>query len=177
MCTIVTQVPAMLAHERVGNADNALACAEIILGGDRPQGGTESKRQHSSAHACRGRILAAQDQADEAEAAFKSAAEAAEAIGHHFLTSIALRDLCKHVLDGAGRGEEGQTRLEVAVSRLACSVEDLDGIVYPRAGGVFFGSTLRCGDGEQWRRPVIYIHVPFVTNSAFSSRQRLKSSS
>ena len=43
-----------------------------------------------------------------------------------------LRDLCKHVLDGAGRGEEGQKRLEEAVSRLACSVEDLDAYVFPR---------------------------------------------
>ena len=56
----------------------------------------------------------------------------AEAAGLHFLTALTLRDLCKHVLDGAGRGEEGQKRLEEAVSRLACSVEDLDAYVFPR---------------------------------------------
>jgi len=35
------------------------------------------------------------------------------------------------VLEAAGRGEEGKRRLAEAVSGLACSVEDLDGIVYP----------------------------------------------
>ena len=127
----VTLVPVMLAHERVGNADGALESAKIILGGDRPRGGTESKRHHSFAHACRGRILAAQGKGDEAEAAFEAAMEAAEEGSCHFFTAIWLRDLCKHVLDGAGRGEEGRKRLEEAVSRLACSVGDLDAIVYP----------------------------------------------
>jgi len=35
------------------------------------------------------------------------------------------------VLDGVGRGDEGRKRLEEAVSRLECSVEDLDAYVYP----------------------------------------------
>ena len=129
--SFVTMVPAMLAHERVGSDEGALAFVKIILEAELPKGGTVCKRQHSFAHACRGRILAAQGNADEAEAAFESAAEAAEAGGCHFFTAIWLSDLCKHVLDGAGRGEEGRKRLEEAVSRLACSVEDLDAIVYP----------------------------------------------
>ena len=129
---IITQVPAMLAHERVGSAEGALACAAGILETDIAKGGTESKRLHSLAHACRGRVLAAQGKMEAAEAAFDSAFEVAEAAGLHFLTALTLRDLCKHVLDGAGRGEEGQKRLEEAVSRLACSVEDLDAYVFPR---------------------------------------------
>ena len=40
-------------------------------------------------------------------------------------------DLCKHVLDGSGRGDEGRKRQEEVVARLACSVDDLDTIVYP----------------------------------------------
>ena len=55
-----------------------------------------------------------------------SIAAAATPCDYRFLVAIALRDLCKHVLDGAGRGEEGRKRLEEAVSQLACSVEDLD---------------------------------------------------
>eukprot|EP01045_Picozoa_sp_COSAG04_P015779 COSAG04_NODE_1273_length_7466_cov_76.544319_3_plen_81_part_00 len=76
-------------------------------------------------------IMASQDKADEAAAAFEAALEITTAYGWHFLTAITLRDLCKHVLDGVGRGEEGRKRLEEAVSRLACSLEDLDTIVFP----------------------------------------------
>ena len=88
-------------------------------------------RVRSFAYACRGRILAAQGKMEAAESAFDAACESAESGQHHFLTAVWLRDLCKHVLDGAGRGEEGRKRLEEAVSRLACSVEDLDAHVYP----------------------------------------------
>jgi hypothetical protein len=126
-----TRQVCMLAHERVGNSDQALACAEITLKADRAHGGTDSRWHHAFAHACRGRILASQGSADEAEVAFEAAVEATEADGLHFFTAIWLRDLCKHVLDGAGRGEEGQKRLAEAVSRLACSVEDLAGVQYP----------------------------------------------
>ena len=90
-----------------------------------------SKRQHSFAHACRGRILAGQGEADEAEAAFEAAVKASESADWPFLSAVWLRDLCKHVLDGAGRGDEGRKRLEEAVSRLECSVDDLDAYVYP----------------------------------------------
>ena len=129
---IVTMTPAMLAHERVGNAESALECAAIITEADPvTEGGSKCRLQHYFAHSCRGRALASQDKADEAEAAFEAALEVTAAYGWHFLTAIALRDLCKHVLDGAGRSEEGRKRLEEAVSRLECSVEDLDTVVYP----------------------------------------------
>eukprot|EP01045_Picozoa_sp_COSAG04_P000395 COSAG04_NODE_9_length_43480_cov_106.113806_8_plen_362_part_00 len=121
----------MLAHERAGSAEGALASAAIILCGDRTKGGTEDHILHCLAHSCRGRILAGQGKADDAEAAFEAALAAAAPFDFHFLTAIALRDLCRHVLDGAGRGEEGRKRLEEVVARLACSVEDLDGYVYP----------------------------------------------
>ena len=83
------------------------------------------------APSCRGRVLSAQGKADEAKVAFEKAAAAKEAHGDHFLTALTLRDLCKHVLDSTGRGEEGRERLEGAVSQLACSVEDLDRVVHP----------------------------------------------
>ena len=121
----------MLAHERAGSAEGALESAAIILEADRPEGGTGDTKAHSLAHACRGRILAAQDKADEAEAAFESSAAVAATYGHDFLVAIALRDLCKDVLVGAGRGEQGKKRLEEAVSGLACSAEGLDRVVFP----------------------------------------------
>ena len=127
----VSMVPALLAHERLGSIDGALECAAIILDADRAEGGSKFSRIRSFAHACRGRILAAQGKMEAAESAFDAACESAESGQHHFLTAVWLRDLCKHVLDGAGRGEEGRKRVEEAVSRLACSVEDLDGHVYP----------------------------------------------
>jgi hypothetical protein len=67
-----TSVVAMLAHERVGSSEDALACAAIILEASRPDGGSESKLHHSLAHGCRGRILAAQGKAEVAEAGKKT---------------------------------------------------------------------------------------------------------
>ena len=124
-------VPAMLAHERVGRADGALACAALILEGDRSEGGGGQSRTRSFAHACRGRVLATQGKMEAAEVAFEASIALAEAAKNPFVAALALRDLCKHVLDGAGRSEEGRKRLEEVVSRLACSVEDLDAIVIP----------------------------------------------
>ena len=123
----MTQVPAMLAHEKMDSFEGALACAMIILGADRTQGGTFCKRQHSFAHACRGRILAVQGKADEAQAAFQSAIEVADAGAHHFLAAIALRDMYKHLGGGSG----GQRRLEEAAALVSCSVEDLAKYSYP----------------------------------------------
>ena len=131
MIQIISMVPAMLAHERLGSVDGALESAAIILEADRSEGGSKVSRVRSFAYACRGRILAAQGKMEAAESAFDAACESAESGQHHFLTAVWLRDLCKHVLDGAGRGEEGRKRLEEAVSRLACSVEDLAGVQYP----------------------------------------------
>jgi len=122
---------AMLAHERLGSTEGALTCAGIILGAELTMGGTTSRQRHSLAHASRGRILAAQGNCDEAEAAFEAAIERADSYGGHFFAALALRDLCEHVLDGTSRAEAGRQRLAVAVSSLACSVEDIEGIVYP----------------------------------------------
>lgn len=118
---------AMLAHERLGSADGALAFAAIILESNMAQSGGGSSRARSLAHACRGRVLASmQGKMEAAEEAFEAAQEVAEAGQNHLLTATALRDLRKHVLDGAGRGDEGKERLEEAVSRLACSAADLE---------------------------------------------------
>ena len=129
-----TLLAAMLAHERLGSADGALQCAGIILEADLTMGGTTSKQRHSLAHATRGRVLAvveAGGKVEEAEAAFEAAIEAADSYGGHFFAALALRDLCKHVLDGTSREQEGRQRLEVAASGLACSVAEIDSIVYP----------------------------------------------
>ena len=87
---IVTMTPAMLAHERVGNAESALECAAIITEADPvTEGGSKCRLQHYFAHSCRGRALASQDKADEAEAAFEAALEVTAAYGWHF--SLQLR--------------------------------------------------------------------------------------
>ena len=54
---------------------------------------------------------------DEAETAFEAAVEVATACGNHFFAALALRDLCKHVLEAVGRGEEGKRRLEQVRTR------------------------------------------------------------
>ena len=66
-----------------------------------------------------------------AEAAFEAACELAEAGKMPFLTALAVRDLCTHVLDCTGQSEEGRKRLDEVVSHLACSVDDLAAIVLP----------------------------------------------
>jgi hypothetical protein len=126
-----TTLVAMLAHERLGNTHSALACASILLEADLTMGGTRSALRHSFAHASRGRVLASEGRVGEAETAFTGAVEMAEGCGSHFFAALALRDLCNHVLDGASQGQEGRRRLEEVASQLACSVDDLDGIVYP----------------------------------------------
>lgn len=127
----VTMVPAMLAHERAKSSDGALACAKVILEGDRAEGGDGTSCERSLAHSCRGRVLAAQGKMEAAEAAFEAACEVAEAGKMPFLAALALRDLCRHVLHGTARGEEGRERFEEVASRLACSVDDLDAVVIP----------------------------------------------
>ena len=126
-----TVLVAMLAHERLGSTTSAMKCAAIILEADLTMGGTTSRQRHSLAHATRGRILAAQGELDEAEAAFEAAIEAANSYGGHFFSALAMRDLCKHVLGGTTRSEEGTDRLGEMVAELACSAEDMEGIVYP----------------------------------------------
>ena len=111
-------------------SDRATAEAEATSGASQELNTLEPHR-YAFAHACRGRILATQGKSADAEVAFELAIEAIAATGWHFLTAIVLRDLCKHVLNGAGRGEEGKQRLDEAVAQLACSVEDLDAFVYP----------------------------------------------
>ena len=96
--------------------------------------GRRSAGAHSLAHATRGRVLAvveAGGKVEEAEAAFEAAIEAADSYGGHFFAALALRDPCKHVLDGTSREQEGRQRLEVAASGLACSVAEIESIVYP----------------------------------------------
>jgi hypothetical protein len=106
-------------------------------GGSSSSGGatvslnTLEPHRHAFAHACRGRILAAQGQPTEAEVAFELAIETIAKTGWHWLTALVLRDLCTHVLDGAGRGQEGQQRLQAVVATLTCTAEDLDAFVYP----------------------------------------------
>ena len=127
-----TTLMAALAHERLGCAQGALVCASIILEADLAKGGTRSTLWHSFAHASRGRVLAGDGRADEAEASFAAAVETAEKSGSHFFAALAVRDLCRHVLDNDSRGEEGRVRLEgIVSSRLACTIEDLGGIAYP----------------------------------------------
>ena len=126
-----TLTVAMLAHERLGSTDGALRCAAITLEAELPMGGTTSRQRHSLAHAARGRILAAKGKADEAEVAFEAAIAAADSYGGRFFAALALRDMCKHVLDGSDRAEEGRQRLVAKVGELVCSIEDLERIVYP----------------------------------------------
>ena len=49
----ITMIPAMLAHERAGNPEGALACVAIILEAAVADGGTECTRTHAFAHTCR----------------------------------------------------------------------------------------------------------------------------
>lgn len=136
----VNLLSAMLLHERVGGPggnESALTFAAAVLETDMAQGGTLCKWQHSIAHACRGRILAAATQAAAARTAFEAAAEAAESHGYHLLSAMALRDLRVHVLDRdkphgrhkAGQGGAEAQRLAGVMGKLRCSDEELEALV------------------------------------------------
>ena len=141
-CDWNSMVPAMLAHERCGCGESALACTSTVLEREAWKTGVKTSWEtewefgsnfaHYFANACRGRLLAAQGKLAAAEAAFEAAVTAAESYGAKLLAALAVRDLCEHVLDVTGRGGQGQSRLKESVSELACSVSDLDSYVLPR---------------------------------------------
>ena len=69
-------------------------------------------------HSLRGRVLASQGEAAEAEAAFEEAAEAAHSKDLRLFEMFALRDLKKCVLDADGRGDEGTQRLKAVLQEM-----------------------------------------------------------
>ena len=78
------------------------------------------------AHRCRGRVLAARDRMDEAEAAFEAAVAAAASCELWLLEAMAVRDLTRHVLEPAGRAQDGRKRLAQIVEKMASSEAELE---------------------------------------------------
>eukprot|EP01052_Picozoa_sp_SAG31_P023688 SAG31_NODE_1969_length_6771_cov_17.211331_7_plen_1242_part_01 len=138
----VSTVPAMLAHERCGQGDSAMAFTSVVL--ERRAWSHEEPTswdtewefgtyiQHYFANSCRGRLLAAQSKLEAAESAFETAVTAAKSAGLQLLAALAVNDLCKHVLDTSGRRAQGQRRLQEEISRLDCNLDELDRCALPR---------------------------------------------
>jgi tetratricopeptide (TPR) repeat protein len=68
--------------------------------------------------ALRGRVLATQGKAVDAEASFEEAVEVSHRTGLRLLEMFALRDLKRSILDTDGRGEEGTKRLKVVLQEM-----------------------------------------------------------
>jgi hypothetical protein len=125
-CLLSSCVYPALLNEKLGRDDAALACCELATVIDQSQGGDPFRSVHSTAHRCRGRILAARGEVDAATAAFESAVSSAASIGLCTLEALAVRDLMRHVLAPAGRAAEGERRLATMVGRLAMTEVELD---------------------------------------------------
>ena len=116
--------PALL-YERLGQTELALECCALVVETDQSKGGDPHPEMHSMAHRCRGRILAASGDAEQAEAAFEQSVASASCADLWLLAALAVRDLAESVLRPAGRGAEGERRLARAAARLASPLAEV----------------------------------------------------
>jgi tetratricopeptide (TPR) repeat protein len=105
--------------EKLERPDDALLYVAKALNND-PKDPYSDRRPTTQAlgHSLRGRVLASQGKAAEAEAAFEEAVQAAHSKEMWLFEMLALRDLKVHVLDKDGRGEEGLRRLKVVLKEM-----------------------------------------------------------
>jgi tetratricopeptide (TPR) repeat protein len=105
--------------EKLERPDDALLYVAKALNND-PKDPYSDRRPTTQAlgHSLRGRVLASQGKAAEAEAAFELAVQAAHSKEMWLFEMLALRDLKVHVLDKDGRGEEGLRRLKVVLKEM-----------------------------------------------------------
>ena len=85
-------------------------------------------------HVLSGRLHAAQGHRAEAEAAFEAAADVSRRTDQGLSELFALRDLKRLVLDGDGRGDEGERRLGEAMSRWDARWEEHTRVLWETAG-------------------------------------------
>jgi tetratricopeptide (TPR) repeat protein len=118
-----------LALEKLGQYDKALQWATKALNKDQTQGGCPAGRTHSLAHRCRGRILAAAGQMDNAREAFEAAVSCIKHRGYWLLEALALNDLNEHVLrDGSDH------RLNLMLRKLVGPTESLEALMKAQPG-------------------------------------------
>ena len=105
--------------EKLDRHDDALLYVAKALHND-PNDPFSDRRPTTQAlgHSLRGRVLASQGKAAEAEAAFEEAVEAAHSKDLWLFEMFALRDLKKHVLDADGRSDEGNRRLKGVLQKM-----------------------------------------------------------
>jgi tetratricopeptide (TPR) repeat protein len=93
---------------------------------------------HVRGQSLRGRILAQQGQAEDAEAAFAKAVEVAHRTGMRLLEALALRDFRWFVLTPAGRSGEVADRLRVVLRAMEAPRDEIALLV----GGELFEEVL-----------------------------------
>ena len=110
---------AAMVCEKLERPADALQYLEQALRVD-PEDPATDRRPTTQAQglAIKGRVLAAQGEASQAEAAFEQAIEISRRCGLRLYGMFAVRDLNAHVLDGGGRGEEGLKRLRVVLEQM-----------------------------------------------------------
>ena len=105
--------------EKLEQYDDALLYLEKALRVD-PNDLTTDMRPTTQAEglAVRGRVLAAQGKAEQAEAAFEAAVAVSHKHGLRLLEMFALRDCKRTVLDKAGRADEGIRKLKTVMCEM-----------------------------------------------------------
>jgi tetratricopeptide (TPR) repeat protein len=107
-----------LALEKLGQHDAAMAFALKQLEKDQTVGGSPTVWHDSLAHRCRGRLLVAAGQPEQAREAFEAAVACAASRGYWMLEALAVNDLNIHCIHGrATGGGGGDTRAAAAASR------------------------------------------------------------
>jgi hypothetical protein len=92
--------------------------ADKALDLDHSTGGGNNVMLRSLAHRCRGRLFASDGKMDEARAAFETAETLAATSEYWMMEALAARDLTEHVLEPAGKLQEGRDRMAPLVGRL-----------------------------------------------------------
>ena len=119
-----------LALEKLGQADAAMAFASFALEVDHTIGGSNVVWHQFLAHRCRGRLLMAAGQPEQAREAFEAALTSATSRGYWMLEALAVNDLNIHCGgdDGAG-ARAGSRRLEPMVRRLVGPSEAIEALL------------------------------------------------
>ena len=124
-----------LALEKLGQYEKALAYANKALDKDQTQGGSPVAWQYSLAHRCRGRILAAAGQMDNARDAFEAALSCIALRGYWLFEALAVHDLNEHVLKPSGELRDGaEHRLAPMLQKLVSPAESLEALLQRQPG-------------------------------------------
>ena len=124
-----------LALEKLGQYEKALAYANKALDKDQTQGGSPVAWHHSLTHRCRGRILAAAGQMDDARDAFEEALSCIELRGYWLLEALAVHDLNEHVLKPSGELRDGaERRLAPMLRKLVSPSDSIEALLKQQPG-------------------------------------------